>query len=944
MSFRKIALGVFVLLLLVGTASAQYGSFGRNKVRDHELHWSILATEHFDVYYYPECGEFVGAVAEMAEAAWKKVSGRLDSEPMHRIPFILYASGRDFRQTNITTQFLPEGVGGFTEPLRNRVVIPFEGSQPRMWETTVHELTHVFTFYRFYRDVAGELLKTGIGVPDFWFMEGIADHVAGDWNTDGRMVLRDAVLSEGILPLELLRYGEMIPGWAMYLTYKQGQSALDFFVDHYGEEKLPELLDAIAAIPERSVSDALEEVIGADLNDFTDEWLTDLKRRYWVDLIEGRRPEDFCHRLTRLDEEYTSYLSPVFSPSAELVAVYSNLGEKAGIYLIDAEEGEVFDKLADAGEYDYLQVGQRTLAFAPDGDSIAFIAKEGGWLGVYLVDVLNGNLYRDFELNFDALRSITYAPDGESVYLAAQQGGQLDLFQLRLTDGHLTQLTDTPHMEQQPAASPDGRYLAFSLEEEDGTHIAELTLATGDITTLTSGAVEDRYPVYTPDGEAIVFSSDRQGPSNLYQLNRADGGLIKLTDSLRDIFNPCVSADGEKIVFNAYQGMTYQVYSLDLEDSLAEEYDSSADELVFSAPELPIRSGVEVGELDKLGQLLPWFYDLKIDGAMAQASYTTDGVFEALGYVTASDTLGDHRLIAQFGLVSISSLDDLDLDVGYYWMKNRSTLGGRVFTWKDYYLTSDGYSWQRNTGGQLSYSYPFSETFRFEASAIGYEQAWQHTFNDGTTQDDSQFIFGPMVSLVFDNTEWSYYHPLRGVRANLSYFRPTKAIGSDWEFNGLALDFRGYLKLLGTSSLATRIYSSHSFGGDPTDNFEYLGGASDLRGFGYTEFVGNNVSFLNMELRLPLIDRIDIGFLPGFIIGDIRGIGFMDLGMAWDNDAPVSVFSEEPYWHFDDLKGSLGVGIRWASLGLPIRLDWAWPWDGRDFKDAVFHFTLGWEF
>ena len=409
-----------LLVILVVSAQAQYGYFGQNKVRDRELDWRILATEHFDIYFYPDEADVVGGVAEMAEAAWKKL-GDLGSEPIHRIPFILYASGRDFRQTNIYLGYLPEGVGGFSEAARNRVVIPFEGSQPRMWETMVHELTHVFCFYSFYRDLTGELLNSQLGIPDFWFMEGIAEHESRDWNTDGRMVLRDAVLSENLVALENLRYGELIPGWAMYLTYKQGQSAVDFFVEHYGADKLPDLVDAVAAQPDRNVSDALEEVIGIDLREFTEEWTIDLKRRYWVELVDGRRPEDFARRITEIDEEYTSYIGPRFSPSGELVAVISNLDRGANVYLLDTEEGEVFERLSDAGEFDYLAAGGATLDFSPQGDAVAIVAKQEGWLNVYLVDAVTGYMFAKFtDLELDDITGLSFSPDGRSLYLAAQ--------------------------------------------------------------------------------------------------------------------------------------------------------------------------------------------------------------------------------------------------------------------------------------------------------------------------------------------------------------------------------------------------------------------------------------------------------------------------------------------------------------------------------------------
>lgn len=943
---------VLLLTILAAASLAQYGAFGSNKVRDTEMNWRILATEHFDVYFYGDGEEVVGVVAEMAEAAWKQLREDLGNEPTDRIPFILYNSQRDFRQTNVTLSYLPEGVGGFSEPLRNRIVIPYEGSQPLMYEVIVHELTHVFNFYSFFRDVTGELLSNQIGTPDFWFMEGLPSHEARQWDTDARMVLRDAVLSDNIVPLEYFRNGAYIPGYLLYLAYKEGHSAVDFFVERYGEDKLPELIRAVARTDSRSVSEALEQVIDKDLDEFTEEWTIHLKRRFWVDLVEGRRPEDFSRRITDVGDEYHSFLGPRLSPSGDLVAVIANLDRGAHLYLLDAKEGRQFARLTSTGDFDYLSPSARSVAFDPAGDTLAVIAKDDRWQGIYLIDVVSGEIYRVFdELNLDTIDGLCFSADGEELYLTAQLAGIVDIFSLDTGTGALERLTDSPYLEAHPAASPDGERLAFALEEEDGVHLAELDLDSGEIIVLTAGPNEDRYPDYHPDGERIAFSSDRVGPSNIFCYDRRDGSIVQLTDSLRDIYNPDVAADGTQIAFNSYQQMTHQVHIMDLDLAVDEPFDAALDSLALEGYyDPPIRTGFEVGDLSKIGTLEPWEYDLEIDAGMAQAEYTTGGAFRALGLIIGSDTLGDHRLFVQFGLTSVSSLDDLDLDVAYYWMKHRPTYGARAFTWKDYYLFPDGYFWERLSGGQLTFSYPFTEELRVDANITGYEQGRQYYFYDGSIFADYRSVIGPGASLVYDSTEWYYTFPVRGVRLNLGYQRPSAFMGSDWEYNYLSLDFRGYLNLYSTAGFALRVYSGLGFGGDPYDPDTYLGGALDLRGYDYTEFVGNNIAFANLELRLPLIDRIDFGFLPGFILGNFRGVGFIDAGVAWDNiDREIDftnlqLWTTEPEFRFVDLKASIGMGLRWDSLGLPLRFDWAWPWNGRDFEDAKFHFSIAWEF
>src|SRR5215208_2439100 len=59
---------VLASLLLLGSAlpsNAQY--FGRNKVQYERFDFKVLATDHFDIYYYPEEEAAVRLAARMAE-------------------------------------------------------------------------------------------------------------------------------------------------------------------------------------------------------------------------------------------------------------------------------------------------------------------------------------------------------------------------------------------------------------------------------------------------------------------------------------------------------------------------------------------------------------------------------------------------------------------------------------------------------------------------------------------------------------------------------------------------------------------------------------------------------------------------------------------------------------------------------------------------------------
>ena len=82
---RWIACAMFAAVLLVpATADAQY--FGRNKVQYDSFDFQVLATEHFDIYYYEDGEEVIQDAARMAERWYARISRLLDHQMSSRQP------------------------------------------------------------------------------------------------------------------------------------------------------------------------------------------------------------------------------------------------------------------------------------------------------------------------------------------------------------------------------------------------------------------------------------------------------------------------------------------------------------------------------------------------------------------------------------------------------------------------------------------------------------------------------------------------------------------------------------------------------------------------------------------------------------------------------------------------------------------------------------------
>ena len=124
-------------------SSAQY--FGRNKVQYERFDFKVLATEHFDIYYYPEEEAAVRLAARMAERWHARLTRLLQHELSGRQPLILYAAHPHFQQTNILGE-IGEGTGGVTESNRRRVILPFAGGLAETDHVLGHELVHAFQY------------------------------------------------------------------------------------------------------------------------------------------------------------------------------------------------------------------------------------------------------------------------------------------------------------------------------------------------------------------------------------------------------------------------------------------------------------------------------------------------------------------------------------------------------------------------------------------------------------------------------------------------------------------------------------------------------------------------------------------------------------------------------------------------------------------------------
>lgn len=720
-------------------ALAQY--FGKNKVQLDDLQWKTLYTPHFAIYHYAGAEELAVRASLIAEQAYKEYADRLDHDLRWRVPFILYASHHEFSQTNISDQLIGEGTGGFSEPFRNRMVLPYNGSHADFVHVIRHELVHVFMFDMAFGRGGSAGRSVFFSIP-LWFAEGFAEWFASGWDGNADMFMRDATINDYLYPLELV---------GGFLVYKEGQAAIRLLTERYGEEKLVDFWRQVGRT--RSADRALQQVYGLEMKDLNELFAKELRKRYWPSYGDLEEPGDIARALTDHSEEQAFYNDrPAISPDGNLIAFFSNRDGLVNLYLMSAIDGKVLRRLGQgqrSSRFESFHSFRSGLSFDPTGREIAFIAKSGNAETLHTLDVFTGRVTRSLRLELDVASSPAWSPDGGGIALVGTRHGRTDLYLVDLdgtaaagvvvpmgaprplADGvSLIRLTDDVGDENSPAWSPDGRRLIFSFNpraeidfefeinaegrrrllwakpREDGQgafrrvapggSLILLDLSTGERGAL-CGAESGRHDPIWIDSRTLCMVNDRDGIANLAvaQLDSSGSSLVSdrlVTNVLGGIMHPSYAPEADRLVFTAFHAGGYDLYTVEscnAEWLQREPAGTPPAPLVLAPPPLVARVTPPdtLFDADRVGLVEEYRTRFSLDTSQAfsgGAVYFNSvmGVGMA-NVISLSDMLGNNRIRALVNFAG--SVDNSDVALSYFYLKRRINLGVGAFHFRNYY-------------------------------------------------------------------------------------------------------------------------------------------------------------------------------------------------------------------------------------------------------------------
>jgi hypothetical protein len=841
-----------------------------------------------------------------------------------------------------------------------------------------------------------------------WVFEGMSDYMTGIWRSIDLMYVRDAAVADTIPKMsELQGYGSFTNA---RVIYNLGHAAFEFIEARWGKEGVRQFIFSLRKSVIGGGDNAFKEAFDMDADEWDQQFDRYLKDRF-KPFRDKERPADYGRDLAPNPEKtrYSNTLSIEPSPSGDLIAAMSgnSRDRELDIVLLSAKDGSVVRNLTKGFDqslgFESIPVpGMRWvtvpwMSWSPQGDRLAYFVRTEKDRSLILQNVISRKVEVRIPMtSVDSPESPDISPDGKLVAFAAAQGIINDIFTVNLETKQIVNLTKDEFADYSPTWAPDGKSIVYLKRVSGNEKLFRLDLASGKSTQLTFGTHDEGGAQFL-DANTLVFTSTATDPAkpidpdvakngsihNVWTLDLRNGELQQYTDALAGNFNPVIlHADTAtpRVAFVTFYKGEYGLHTLDRKEPVAKA--ATAD---FGAPgpvidfQAPMTHTLVAENKKKKGKFEKMFLDGR---PPVNLGVTSGGDFFGGTQISFTDVLGDQQFnlfaasVSQYRTMSLSYLNlerrlqwalqgysqtqffygqyeglfydpafsgliDRDLAVA-----TRTIRGGTAFAIYPF----NRYRRVEMYGGIADYNEQFDDP-GLEAYSQQYQQEnfGQALFNNGT-------LVPLGLTFIQETTVFREFGPLAGSTMRVNYENAPK-IGGSLSRQTIDVDARKYFRLGGSGLFAVRARGFKSWGTSP--GFYYFGGNSEMRGYDYLSFVGQDAFHLNAELRFPLIEAMAT---PIGILGGIRGTFFANVGGAAFDNTSFKVYTrsttiETPVVDYDpqtlqpiygtpraisgfrlvDSRASYGISLQTFALGFPVHFDWSWKTlFNRSWEDVVF--------
>ncbi len=235
----------------------------------------------------------------------------------------------------------------------------------------------------------------------------------------------------------------------------------------------------------------------------------------------------------RIQDVSKEIVSAGISPTG-LRAVFEAHGE---ILTVPAKKGPTRDISNTPGAM------ERSPAWSPDGQSIAYFSDEGGLYGLYVASQTSGAPVKKFALAKEPgyYFAPKWSPDSK---LVAFHDNRLNMWLLDVTTGKLTHVGENSvfsPIEREYGFSPDSKWLASTRNVGNHANTVNLyNVATGQSTQVTDQMADSRSPVFDRNGKYLYFTASTNEAGTAFGLDMTSD-LLRTT---RSVYAMVLANDG----------------------------------------------------------------------------------------------------------------------------------------------------------------------------------------------------------------------------------------------------------------------------------------------------------------------------------------------------------------------------------------------------------------
>jgi Tol biopolymer transport system component len=705
--------------------------------------------------------------------------------------------------------------------------------------------------------------------------------------------------------------------------------------------------------------------------------------------------------MRKSDFEDLNMLTPGISwnPEGTKLAVSAKSGGEDAVFIVE-------EKTRD---YIKLVWGLKSISsvhWSPDGNKLAFIASKGNCSDLYVYDFKSKELLNLTEDVFTD-RDPVWASDSKNIYFISDRTiytlpvlipkvfkmydydvYQSDIYKIDIETSSITRITNTPQdFKTSLAIATEANKIIYVSDQNGIGNLYEYDMSNGNTRPLTNSITGITQISLSKDASKLLFSAQTDGGYDIFMLRhplemKQDSAELPLTELIsqnlkkEQLKNQINNENQNTDTTKKLEG--YGDFAIDLSRQEAVKPNPRA-----KAPQNQVNQGLVVAPAESMvnGEFIENDYKVIFtpDFISGNPGYSTYYGAQGIAQLLYTDQMGDHQIYVQANLNRDLKSSTIYLSYNYLpqiidWQFSAYHLAGFVPGLQpEDIINQTGFSLSyyryRSIGIGASASYPVSLFQRYEAGTDLMLLTKENVNFPQLEPILTKYLIVPKIKMVFDNSLWSNFGPVRGLR----YFVEAKASpaigGRGVGFTTVGTDVRYYQPIVKNLTLALRGAAKASFGPNAQkffvggqenwinsrfkdgllpfnqpEDFAFMEFQMPLRGWYVADVSGTKFLMANAELRYPFLTALFAGDTPFFVQG-IEAVVFSDMGTAFTDKLVSSHYDVYERTQKQDFLLSAGVGLRAYLFGIPVKFDLAWRREiGKWASSPSCLWSLGYDF